>query len=529
MPRRPLRRLSLAWSVPFASCALLAMPPLSSGPVPSGAFAQAVRNTMPGRSVAPPGASGTYWTAYDPRRTAEVDPETEPSLDSAEAILSRFMNLHTASRFEEARLVAVRLADVVPDRPVAHYNLACTLARMNRANEAMAALERAVDCGWRNTSHTLLDPDLALLARDTRFESLVGRMAALSASERIPSGPLRDDPWTAVVTDLRREIPVILDRYHVPGATVALVREGRCVWRGAFGEADVRSTDAMRVETVFRVATPAHLLAIMAATQLDDAHKLDLAAVLLQAQVRIDGRDRFPDRSRRIQPARQRRVSRSNLRRRDIPEAFGPSWARQQALARVSPTPAHARWPSAARTDEMLELLYVSVEIASGKPFGHYCRDRILVPLKLRDTGLELRPQTVERLTANHSVLGTAHPPALSNGTGPAAAFTTVTDLARLLEVMVPRTTPPVASVLPRHGAARIADAGGLDLGRLGLALRSDETASGLRVQAADVTGDAGCLMRWYPDSRVGIVVLFNSSTGRPAALRIAQLALGGT
>ena len=37
-----------------------------------------------------------------------------------------------------------------------------------------------------------------------------------------------------------------------------------------------------------------------------------------------------------------------------------------------------------------------------------------------------------------------------------------------------------------------------------------------------------GVLMRWYPQSQRGIVVLFNGESGPEAALRIAHLALGG-
>ena len=34
--------------------------------------------------------------------------------------------------------------------------------------------------------------------------------------------------------------------------------------------------------------------------------------------------------------------------------------------------------------------------------------------------------------------------------------------------------------------------------------------------------------MRWYPESGLGIVILYNSATGADAAERIAHIALGG-
>jgi len=62
----------------------------------------------------------------------------------------------------------------------------------------------------------------------------------------------------------------------------------------------------------------------------------------------------------------------------------------------------------------------------------------------------------------------------------------------------------------------------------LGLALDVRKTEHGTRLQVADVVSGTGCLMRWYPENKSGIVVLYNSETGRQAAECIALIALGG-
>ena len=50
----------------------------------------------------------------------------------------------------------------------------------------------------------------------------------------------------------------------------------------------------------------------------------------------------------------------------------------------------------------------------------------------------------------------------------------------------------------------------------------------GIRLQVKGERNGQGCLMRWYPGQRVGVVVLYNAAGGAAAAERIAHLALGG-
>ena len=47
-------------------------------------------------------------------------------------------------------------------------------------------------------------------------------------------------------------------------------------------------------------------------------------------------------------------------------------------------------------------------------------------------------------------------------------------------------------------------------------------------MELTDVVDGVGVLMRWYPQSRRGVVILFNGEMGPEAALRIAHVALGG-
>jgi len=66
-----------------------------------------------------------------------------------------------------------RLVALAPDNPTVHYNLACSLALLGQAEEAVGALEEAVRLGYEDLAHLLQDADLASLRELPRFRSVV--------------------------------------------------------------------------------------------------------------------------------------------------------------------------------------------------------------------------------------------------------------------------------------------------------------------------------------------------------------------
>lgn len=63
--------------------------------------------------------------------------------------------------------------ELVPDDPVWHYNLACSLARKGEKGPALDALEKAVALGWRDAEAVSTDADLEPLMKERRFAAAV--------------------------------------------------------------------------------------------------------------------------------------------------------------------------------------------------------------------------------------------------------------------------------------------------------------------------------------------------------------------
>jgi non-specific serine/threonine protein kinase len=76
------------------------------------------------------------------------------------------------NRYDDAQRELDLAMALRPDDTMILYNSACTLAEMDRLPEAMAALKKAWEAGYRNPAWTRQDPDLAKLHGDPEFERL---------------------------------------------------------------------------------------------------------------------------------------------------------------------------------------------------------------------------------------------------------------------------------------------------------------------------------------------------------------------
>ena len=68
-----------------------------------------------------------------------------------------------------------RLVDRLPNDFLARYNLACSLARAGRPDEAISSLSKAILLGYDDLAHIDVDPDLDSLRERPDFRALLGR------------------------------------------------------------------------------------------------------------------------------------------------------------------------------------------------------------------------------------------------------------------------------------------------------------------------------------------------------------------
>jgi len=76
-------------------------------------------------------------------------------------------------RTAEGIQIDKRLVQLRPNDALAHYNLACSLALMNRLEQSIKTLRRAVELGYRDFRYIREDRDLDPIRHDPRFRQLM--------------------------------------------------------------------------------------------------------------------------------------------------------------------------------------------------------------------------------------------------------------------------------------------------------------------------------------------------------------------
>ena len=78
-----------------------------------------------------------------------------------------------AGRLDSGLRMDRKLVRMVPEDPLAHYNLACSLALKGRLMDAVRSLQAAVSVGYKDYYWMRNDPDLSSLKNHAAFIQLL--------------------------------------------------------------------------------------------------------------------------------------------------------------------------------------------------------------------------------------------------------------------------------------------------------------------------------------------------------------------
>jgi tetratricopeptide (TPR) repeat protein len=87
-------------------------------------------------------------------------------------------------RITEGLQVDERLARLEPQNPMVFYNLACSYSLAEEIDRAAAALEKALQLGYRDFAWLAKDPDLKKLRAHTAFDDLKAKIRQLKTKSR---------------------------------------------------------------------------------------------------------------------------------------------------------------------------------------------------------------------------------------------------------------------------------------------------------------------------------------------------------
>jgi CubicO group peptidase (beta-lactamase class C family) len=97
-------------------------------------------------------------------------------------------------------------------------------------------------------------------------------IAACSGKSKIAT----PSPVPANIDELKSAVSAILEKYKVPGASIALVTKDQVVWTGGVGKADLATNRDVTADTMFRVGSITKGFVALSALQLAERGKLSL-------------------------------------------------------------------------------------------------------------------------------------------------------------------------------------------------------------------------------------------------------------
>jgi CubicO group peptidase (beta-lactamase class C family) len=329
---------------------------------------------------------------------------------------------------------------------------------------------------------------------------LVGAVAGSGVSAAPPAAPPATPPATPSASELRsltdrfdREAPGWLSRSQVPGAAVALVRDGQVAWTTGYGLADPARRVPVTAETVFQVGSISKPATAWGVLRLVDQGLLDLDVPVQRYLTRwhVPASRHNPD-DVTIRRLLNHSAGLSQHGYGGLPpDQQLPSLEESLATLRIIAKPGAGFLYSGGG----YAVLQLVIEEVTGEAFATYMQREVLDPLGMTRSGFtwreDLRPAAI-----GHDELGRPQPTLLFTEQAAAGLFTTAADLARLAAATMPgpQGQPPGRGVLtPRTVAEMIKP----------VALADEVLAADVTRAPHQTTKGLGYAIDVYPDGTV--------------------------
>ena len=331
------------------------------------------------------------------------------------------------------------------------------------------------------------------------------------------------EPGESIPTYLDRRVPDLLDRYDVPGASIALIEDGEVTWSGAYGTADLAEERPVNENTPFRVQSITKSITAWGVLKLVEQYEIGLDDPVDSHITSWE----LPDADYSWEEVTVRRVLSHSAGLpaggyESVPLDEEPPSLRE-ALS------GNADGPAARPTDEPGEfrysnpgyaLLELLIEDVTGRDYAAYIDEEILNSLAMDGATFDLTEQLRSELATEHFVDGTpvplSHGPARAHG----GLYATAEDIACFVAAGTETPGEPsgVGLLAPESIAERypstVETTGfyGLATDGAGLGFFVETLADGK--QAVMNGGQGAGSWNWFhavPETGDGIVILTNS------------------
>ena len=344
-------------------------------------------------------------------------------------------------------------------------------------------------------------------------------------------------PHPKTLPELQQAMKDVLDKEHVPGAGVALVANGKVLWCGGIGEADLATKRAVSCDTEFRVGSISKTFVALALLKLQEEGRINLYARLQDAAPEIP----FQNLWEAAHPVRIVNLLEHTAGFDDMEpsEVYNVRDRYDFPLLEVFKRfrePQTARWPPGTRMSYSNPGNAVAgylIEKVTGRPFDQYIRETFLRPMGMENADYPFTE-------VNKALLATAYegnPPKASGYPfiylRPAGDLkASAGELAKLVQLLLRRGKVEDVQLVSTESILRmetpettLAAKNGL---RLGYGLCNYTSVEGGVVTHGHDGGIDGFISsyRYMPEQNWGYIILLNSDNSQQALESLNHLAI---
>ena len=205
----------------------------------------------------------------------------------------------------------------------------------------------------------------------------------------------------------------IIDDKELPGVTVTIARKGKLVYQKSFGFQDREKATPMSNDSIFRIYSMTKPIVSVAAMMLVEEGKLNLAEPISkyipefkEMKVGIDSVDANGNATFTTVPAK-RQITVQDLLRHTSGLTYGAplndkttvqKMYKEAGVGLIAKLPLAYEPGTTYEYSHSTDVLGRVVELASGKSLDEFLRERILIPLKMKDTAFVLPSDKLSRL-----------------------------------------------------------------------------------------------------------------------------------
>lgn len=226
-------------------------------------------------------------------------------------------------------------------------------------------------------------------------------------------------------------IPELMEKYDIPGVSMAIVGGGEMIWSGAYGYANRGRKIPMEIKTVCRAESISKSVTAMGLMTLIEDGTVELDA---GAEDYLEGwqipESRFDEQKVTV---RMLLSNSSGLFQGHIGEEYSPNEHMPSLEDYLSREVLLVQEPGKGfiYSNPGFNLLELLIENVSGKKYSEFMEERVFRPLNMSEASYKWSEITVAGSAAGYEMDGTEVPPYLYPANGSGGLLCTVEDIAR--------------------------------------------------------------------------------------------------